>query len=331
MRGRRPPGESDYNPAGTPFRRRHNRVPMDYAKQIKEIGRGAKGARSLSRDDARALFGDMLDGRVPPLQLGAIVIALRVKSESLDELLGFQDALRERVTRIDAPGGMRTVVLPTYNGARRRPNLMPLVALLLARAGVPVLIHGRFDFDSRADPFALLRELDMPMATDAAHAAALLSERRIACIGVDALAPGLDALLSLRPQLGVRNSAHSMTKMIDPLPGRSVRVVPVTHPEYLERMSHFLREDGGRSILMRGTEGEAYANPARRPVMTGFVDGREERLFEQEDGEPLGSPEPAIVADMNARVVLDMYEGRAAVPAPLADQVTACIRLARER
>ena len=60
---------------------------MDYTKQIKEIGRGAKGSRSLSREDAQALFADMLDGKVPPLQLGAIVLAMRIKSESLDELL----------------------------------------------------------------------------------------------------------------------------------------------------------------------------------------------------------------------------------------------------
>ncbi|MCQ4062417.1 DNA-binding protein YbiB, partial [Klebsiella pneumoniae] len=83
------------------------------------------------------------------------------------------------------------------------------------------------------------------------------------------------ALLSLRPQLGVRNSGHSMTKMIDPMPGRRVRVVQVTHPEYLEKMTQFLRLDGGRSMLMRGTEGEAYANPARRPQIIGFIDGVE--------------------------------------------------------
>jgi anthranilate phosphoribosyltransferase len=54
---------------------------MDYTKLIKEIGRGAKGARSLTREDAQALFGDMLDQRVPPLQLGAIVLAMRIKGE----------------------------------------------------------------------------------------------------------------------------------------------------------------------------------------------------------------------------------------------------------
>lgn len=301
---------------------------MDYTKQIKEIGRGAKGSRSLSREDAEALFGDMLDGKVPPLQLGAIVLAMRIKSESLDELTGFKAAIDARIATVSAPAGPRTVVLPTYNGARRRPNLMPLLAMMLAREGIPVLIHGRFDFDTRADPFALLRALGLPEAQDTAEAGALLAQQRIAFMGVNTLLPGLDALLSLRPQLGVRNSGHSMTKMIDPLPGRSVRVVPITHPEYMEKMTQFLRLDGGCSMLMRGTEGEAYANPARRPLITGFIDGTVSVLCEAEGDSSLSQPEPGIEASANASIIRDMLDGRTPVPAPLQAHLDACRRLA---
>jgi anthranilate phosphoribosyltransferase len=298
---------------------------MDYTKQIKEIGRGAKGARSLSSEDAQALFGDMLDGRVPPLQLGAIVLAMRIKGESLDELLGFGAAIAERLTRIEAPSGPRTIVLPTYNGARRRPNLMPLLALMLAREGIPVLIHGHFDFDTRADPFALLSALELPHADNAAHAAQLLAGQRIACIRLDRLSGGLDTLLSLRPQLGVRNSGHSMAKMIDPMPGRSVRIVPVTHPEYMEKMTRYLRLAGGHSMLLRGTEGEAYANPARRPLMTGFFGG-EERLLcaADEGGTTLAQPEAGIDAAGNAAIIRDMLAGVLPVPEPLRAQFEAC-------
>jgi anthranilate phosphoribosyltransferase len=62
---------------------------MSYAHYIKEIGRGAEGARNLSRDDACQLYAAMLDGGVPDLELGAIILGLRVKGESLDEMLGF--------------------------------------------------------------------------------------------------------------------------------------------------------------------------------------------------------------------------------------------------
>jgi hypothetical protein len=60
----------------------------------------------------------------------------------------------------------------------------------------------------------------------------------------------------------VRNSAHTLAKLLDPAPGHSVRVVSVTHPEYLERMHAHLVAQGGVALLLRGTEGEAFANPA---------------------------------------------------------------------
>jgi len=75
---------------------------MNYAPIIKEIGRGAKGARSLDRAQAALAFTGMLDGTAPELELGAILIALRIKSESLDELLGFKRAMDELGARISA-------------------------------------------------------------------------------------------------------------------------------------------------------------------------------------------------------------------------------------
>ncbi len=124
---------------------------LSYAPLIKEIGRGPKGSRPLTTDQAESLFADMMDGAVPDLELGAIILSMRIKAESLDELIGFQRALDARTAHVSVPPGPRLVVLPTYNGARRQANLMPLLALLLAREGVPVLIQGRHDFASSAE------------------------------------------------------------------------------------------------------------------------------------------------------------------------------------
>jgi len=303
---------------------------MDLPAMIKEIGRGAKGARSLAAADAEALFGAMLDGEVPDLELGAIVIALRIKSESLDELIGFKRAMDARCARLDVPEGPRCVVLPTYNGARRQANLMPLLAHLVAREGVPVLIQGRHDFDSRTSPFELLAALGLEPAADAADAAARLARTRIASLRLEALLPGLADLLALRTRFGVRGSGHTMAKLLDPCPGRSVRVVAVTHPEYLERMHAFLVADGGVSMLLRGTEGEAFANPRRRPRMEVFVDGVASEAWPAEEGgaPPLaGLPDVPGVAD-NAALIRDMLDGRIAIPQPVLDQAATLVRLA---
>lgn len=304
---------------------------MNYAPIIKEIGRGAKGARPLDVDQAQAVFGDMLDGKVPELELGAIVMALRIKSESADELLGFKRAIDARTPQVEVPPGARCVVLPTYNGARRQANLMPLLALLLAREGIPVLIHGRHDFDNRSSPFALLAALGVHPAADTAAAAAALARGAIACMKLDTLLPGLDRLLALRLRMGVRGSAHTMAKLIDPCRGRSARVVAVTHPEYLQRMHHFLCADGGHAMLLRGTEGEAYANPRRRPEMKVFEDGMARIAWNAEEGgaPPLADlPDCPEVAD-NAALIEAILDGRRALPAPLAAQVETLRALAR--
>jgi anthranilate phosphoribosyltransferase len=304
---------------------------MTYAPIIKEIGRGAKGARPLDATQAEALFGDMLDGRVPDLELGAIVMALRIKSESADELLGFKRALDARCPQVAVPPGPRCVVLPTYNGARRQANLMPLLALLLARQGVPVLMHGRHDFESRTSPFELLAALDIRPAADAAAAGSQLASQGIACLKLDTLLPGLDRLLALRLRMGVRGSAHTMAKLIDPCRAHSVRVVAVTHPEYLARMHHFLLADGGRAMLLRGTEGEAFANPRRRPEMQVFADGQAQVAWAGEEG---GAPPLADLPDVpgvaeNAALIRSMLAGHTPIPQPLLDQASTLHALAQ--
>jgi anthranilate phosphoribosyltransferase len=325
------------NPAfivGSPyakFRATEDNRAMNFATIIKEIGRGAKGAKPIDSAIAEALFGAMLDCAIPDLELGAIIIALRIKSESLDELAGFQRAMDSRCVQIAVPDGPRCVVLPTYNGARRQANLMPLVALLLARDGIPVLIQGRHDFDSRSNPFELLTALAIPLSPDAAHASAQLASHRIASLDVEQLLPGLARLLALRVRLGVRGSAHTMAKLLDPCTRRSVRVVTVTHPEYLERMDSLLATTRACALLMRGTEGEAYANPRRRPRIMTYRDGQASIAWPAEEGgaPPLGDlPDAPGIAE-NATLIRAMLAGEARIPQPVLDQVATLADLAR--
>ncbi|WAC75117.1 DNA-binding protein YbiB [Roseateles sp. SL47] len=306
---------------------------MDFAPLLKEIGRGTRGARDLTRDQAERLFGQLLDGTVPDLELGAILIAMRIKGESLDELLGFEAAMKARTTRLTVPPGPRLVLLPAFNGARKQANLMPLVALLLARAGIPVLIHGRHDFDSRISPFELLDALHLPTADTLAQAEAQLTERRLTVLPLARLNPGLDALMALRPRMGLRNSSHSVAKLLDPAPGRSVRVVAVTHPEYVDSMATalpLLSQAGSRALLMRASEGEAYLHLRRKAHLQGFVDGQVWDL-QPSPNEDLDVPlstacEPAD----NAALIQDMLAGDVPLPDRIQAQVAALMRLARD-
>src|SRR6187431_1098291 len=116
-------------------------VPMGISQYIKEIGRGKQGARSLGREQAKDLFGQVLDGVVTDLEVGAFCLSMRIKGETADEMAGFLDATYTRLNPIPS-SGKPVVVLPSYNGARKLPVLTPLLALLIAREGLPVLVHG---------------------------------------------------------------------------------------------------------------------------------------------------------------------------------------------
>jgi anthranilate phosphoribosyltransferase len=305
---------------------------MDYASLIKEVGRGARGARNLTREQAEALFGEMLDGQVPELELGALLIALRVKGESADEVAGFLAAMQARTLPLQPPPGPRTVLLPSFNGARRQANLMPLVALLLAREGVPVLVFGRHDFDSRHSPFELLDALGLPASPSLADAQAQLAGRRLAVLPLQSLNPGLNALMALRPRLGLRNSAHSLAKLLDPFPaGRGVRVVAVTHPEYLDSMGQALpglTAGGGRALLMRASEGEAYAHLRRKAHLIGFQDGAAAPLHPADTADLDWPLSPACAPADNAALIRAMLDGREPLPPRIAEQVAALRLLA---
>ena len=109
----------------------------------------------------------MLDGGVPELELGALLVALRMKGESPGELLGAYEALAARVHQLQPPRRRpRTVVIGTGEGTRSQPNLTPLVALVLRRMGVPVLVHGALEGHGRVAAAYVFRELGvLPCAT----------------------------------------------------------------------------------------------------------------------------------------------------------------------
>jgi anthranilate phosphoribosyltransferase len=217
------------------------------------------------------------------------------------------------------------VLLPSFNGARKQANLMPLVALLLARAGVPVLVFGRHDFDSRHSPFELLDALQLPASPTLADAEAQLATRRLAVLPLQTLNPGLNALMALRPRLGLRNSSHSLAKLLDPFPaGRGVRVVAVTHPEYLDSMGQALpglTAGGGRALLMRASEGEAYAHLRRKAHLIGFQDGQTAPLHPADTTDLDWPLSPACEPADNAALIRAMLDGTEVVPPRIVEQV----------
>jgi anthranilate phosphoribosyltransferase len=310
--------------------------PFHAAPFIKEIGRGKDGARSLSRADARQLYAAMLDGRVSDLELGAILLAMRIKGESIDELAGFLDAAETSFERLDAPDGLYApVVIPTYNGARHMANLTALLAFLLAREGVPVLVHGVLHDPNRVTTAEVLQELGIAPSPSIAHAEACFARHVPAFMTIDVLAPRMAHLLSLRRILGVRSSTHTLVKILQPFAQPALRLSSYTHPEYLELLTTYFTtaapHELGDAFLMRGTEGETVANAKRAQQIEWFHQGVRTTLVEKQTATDEVPPLPAQrAAATTAAWIREALDGRQPIPVPIAEQVEHCLRVSRE-
>ena len=301
---------------------------MSYAQYIKEIGRGAQGARDLPMEDAKRLYAAMLDGGLPDLELGAILLGLRVKGESLEEMLGFLAATEERTEWMERPHGrVRPIILPTYNGARKEANLTPLLAMMLQRFGVPVLVHGLLEGYGRITTGHVFRELGILPSTSINQAQTALQQRGLAFVPLSAISPGIHNLLALRARMGVRNSAHSLVKMIDPFRGEGVLIAAATHPEFMELTRDLQLTLNRTAILLRGTEGEPFANPKRRPRLEYIHEGQCDVLFEAEHDSLRALPNlpEAIDAAATAAWIRRVLDHQLPLPKPIANQLACCL------
>ena len=307
------------------------RIPMPFDPTklpafIKEIGRGKNAARDLSREDAEALFSAIFAGCVPDLQLGAILIALRIKGESLDELAGFMAACEASYEHLPSPPSA-PVVIPSYNGARQLPNLVPLLAMLLAREDIPVLVHGVMRDAGRIATREVFEVLGVAASASSAEASAALVESRVAFVPVPVLAPNIAALLDLRAKLGVRNSAHTLVKMLQPFEGPSLRIVSVTHPEYVVRMREYFTQHETDALVLRGAEGEAVAHPRREPRIE-WAHGGAAVSWTREAEAPAELPSRDRYE--TARWIERVLAGDIPIPAAIAHQVECCKRALNE-
>ena len=313
---------------------------MSITSYLKEIGRGKEGARSLDAAQAQDLMSQIFEGRVSDVQLGAFAIAMRIKGESAAELAGFLAATQAHLTPAiseEIQASARPVIwLPSYNGARKLPNLTPLLAGMLARQGLSVIVHGLPNDPLRVTSHAIFEALGWPIVNAPSGAAGVgdaWAMQRPVFVTTDALCPPLAGLLAVRREVGLRNSGHTIAKLLAlATPQRAIRVVNHTHPEYAVSLAQFLTESKADALLLRGTEGEPVADARRTPRMDAFVAGqRSDALSVAAQGGVLARvPQlpAAIDAATTAAFTIEALSGASAVPGPIQTQVGALFALA---
>jgi len=170
---------------------------------------------TLTLDEARMAMGQVMDGDATAAQLAALLMGLRMRGETVDELAGFATAMRERVVRVDAPAGTVDVVGTGGDGSQTF-NISTASALVVAAAGVPVAKHGNRAITSRAGSADVLDALGIRIDHDAASASAALRDTGFAFLFAPNFHPAMRHAAPTRREIGVRTAFNLLGPLTNP-------------------------------------------------------------------------------------------------------------------
>ncbi|NKX44452.1 glycosyl transferase family protein [Roseicyclus persicicus] len=229
----------------------------DLAAHVATLGRGPGRSRSLTRAEAAEAMAAMLSGRAAPEAVGALLMLLRVKGETAEEIAGLADAAQAA-----CPALPRAALdWPSYAAGRTRglPWFL-LSARLVARAGHPVVLHGWNGSDETVR--AHLAAAGIPVA-DAVGTQAALDRAGVVYLPLEALHPALFSLLSLRGVLGLRSCVNTVCRMLNPARA-AASVQGVFHPSYRLLQADAAGLLGWRALtVIKGGGGEFERHPGK--------------------------------------------------------------------
>ncbi len=241
-----------------------------FAPFVRILGKGKRGARSLTREEAREAMGMLLDDKVEDTQLGAFLMLLRHKEESPEELAGFTEALRER---LNAPTLPIDLDWPTYAGKKRHLPWYLLAAKCLAQNGVKILMHGGGAHTAgRLYTEQLLGALQIPLCRTWQAVAQAQASGNIAFIPLGDWAPRLQRMIDLRNTLGLRSPIHSLARILNPL-GARCGLQSIFHPGYQAVHRDASGLLGDTVIVIKGDGGEIEVNPDSPCHLYGTANG----------------------------------------------------------
>ncbi|SFI34078.1 glycosyl transferase family protein [Jannaschia pohangensis] len=242
---------------------------MSVTHAVATLGRGPGRARSLTEGEAEAAMEEVLSGDAAPEAVGALLMLLRMKGETAEEIAGFVRAARRS---LDLAARGVALDWPCYAAGRTRGAPWFLAAAQrVAQQGTPVLLHG-------AGPQlpvirAGLADLGVTEARDAGHALDVLERDGIAFVALSAVSPALLRLLELRAVFGLRSCINTVLRMLNPF-GAAAQVQGVFHPSYraLQADAAALLGQPGL-VCLKGGGGEFERHPGKPATLFGLRRG----------------------------------------------------------
>jgi len=228
---------------------------MGMQEFIAKIGAGQKASKDLTWDEAKQAIRWLIEGQATPVQVGAFLLAMRVKMESVTELAAFTSAAREYVAPLPIPPGLALVDLPVYAGKRDTFHASVGAAVIAAASGAAILMHGCDIIPTRPGPAGVLAKLGIATELPPKQAADELATKGFAYLDMALYHPPVARFLGMRLELGVHTLFHSVARMLNPARSRA-QIIGLTHPLYLEKTAEALAMLGcGQALILRGVEG----------------------------------------------------------------------------
>jgi anthranilate phosphoribosyltransferase len=206
---------------------------------------------TLSQDEARAAMGAVMDGESTPSQLGALLVALRMRGETIDELAGFASAMRERVLHVDAPAD---AIDTCGTGGDRSGtfNISTTAALVVAASGVPVAKHGNRAMSSRSGSADVLDQLGVAIDLGPDAAADALRSDGFAFLFAQGYHPAMKHAGPTRREIGIRTAFNFLGPLTNPAGARR-QVVGVGDATAAPKLAEVLRRLGSeRAFVVHG-------------------------------------------------------------------------------
>ena len=276
------------------------------------IGKAANGA-TLSREEAARGFQTMMSGEATPSQMGALLMALRVRGETVEEITGAVSAMREKMLRVRAPAEAVDVV-GTGGDASGSFNISTCAALIVAGAGVPVAKHGNRALSSRSGAADVLSALGVNIELAPEGVSRCIEQAGIGFMFAPAHHPAMKNVGPTRVELGTRTIFNLLGPLSNPA-GVKRQMVGVFSRHWIEPLALVLKNLGSQCVwVVHGSDGLDEITTAGTTYVAALQDGQV-RTFEitpEEAGLQRVKPDALRGggADENARALSDVLKGR---------------------
>ena len=224
---------------------------MDDLKSI--IAKVATGA-TLSRDEAASAFDRMMSGEATPSQLGGLLMALRVRGETIDEITGAVSAMRAKMLKVKAPPNAIDVVGTGGDGSGS-VNVSTCAALIVAGAGVPVAKHGNRALSSRSGAADVLAALGVKIDLAPEQVSRCVNEAGIGFMFAPAHHPAMKNVNPTRVELATRTIFNLLGPLSNPA-GVTRQMVGVFSRQWVQPLAQVLKNLGSEAVwVVHGSDG----------------------------------------------------------------------------